>query len=156
MKTAIIYASRKGFSKSIAESIAGQLTGDVSVLDIRRKPDISGFDRVVLGGSVVAGEIRQGMKKYALKHEKELLTKKLALFVCCIEQKPENIKKYVDTTFPGSIIKHAIVVEQVGGSYVPEKENFVIRFFFGKMGMKGYNLIKEDAIKRLVDALKEQ
>ncbi|MBN2830584.1 MAG: hypothetical protein JXR56_09730 [Candidatus Cloacimonetes bacterium] len=154
MRTAVIYASRKGFSKEIASKIARQLDGEVDVLDVRRKPSTQDYDRIVLGGSVIGGEVRHGMKKYAQKHEKELLTKKVALFVCCIEQRPENIDKYFRKSFPTALVEHAVTAEQVGGSYVPEKENFFIRFMFKKMGMKGYDLVREDSIKKLVNALK--
>ena len=67
-KALIVYATRKGGTKNIADLIAegmrfeGWEAKTVDVTGIKKEPDLEGFDAYVFGSATYHGEMMQGMK----------------------------------------------------------------------------------------------
>ena len=78
MKTAIIYCTKHGTTEKAARLIAEKLSGsDVSLinLDQEDEPDLSVFDRIIIGGSIHIGTIQKDIRNLCIKHLDELIQK---------------------------------------------------------------------------------
>ena len=75
-KALIVYASRSGETKKIAELIGegiriqGAEASVVNVSDVKKVEDLSGFDAYVFGSATYHGEMMQGMKTMLFLAEK--------------------------------------------------------------------------------------
>lgn len=75
-KALIVYASRSGETKRIAELIGegiriqGGEASVVNVSDVKKVEDLSGFDAYVFGSATYHGEMMQGMKTMLFLAEK--------------------------------------------------------------------------------------
>jgi menaquinone-dependent protoporphyrinogen oxidase len=80
MKTAIIYTSKHGTTEKVAASIAEKLmeANGVELFSLKNNtnPDISGFETVILGTSIYAGQASGKMKTFCKANESALLQKK--------------------------------------------------------------------------------
>ena len=133
MKTLIIYASTYGYAKECTEKVAELIEGDVTVLNIKtdRVPSLEEFDNVVLGGSIYMGQIYKKLKEYAQANLKQLLNKRVALFICC--GLPKNFEETIKNCFPQELLDHAIAKECFGGELRTEKMNLAHKMIAGLM-----------------------
>jgi menaquinone-dependent protoporphyrinogen oxidase len=102
----IVYGTRTGTTANTAELIAESLQKEgltVKVVDAKKEKvkDITGFDLVVVGSGVQIGKWTGEADDFLKKQQKELASKKLALFVCCGAATPlsegEQKTKEMDT-----------------------------------------------------------
>lgn len=121
MKTLILYATKHGATRKIAELISQEIPDSIvrNVEDQEVHLDI--YDRVILGSSLMAGQIRKPLKKYVLKHKQELLTKQLGLFLSGFDEKQQET--YFSHNFPPEIVAAAKAKALLGGIYDPQKCN---------------------------------
>jgi menaquinone-dependent protoporphyrinogen oxidase len=108
MKALIVYGTRYGAAASTAQEIAKVLTQqglEVKVVDAKREKinDIAGYNLVVVGSGIQINRWTSEPEDFLKGHQKELATKKLALFVCCgsaTTGKPEDLaeakRKYLE------------------------------------------------------------
>ena len=75
-KTLIVYATRSGSTKKIAEAIAEGLrieggdTNVVNVTQIKKELDLAGYDAYIFGSATYHGDMMQGMKTMLFQAEK--------------------------------------------------------------------------------------
>ena len=75
-KALIVYATRSGSSKKIAEAIAeglrieGSDINVVNVTQIKKEPDLAGYDAYIFGSATYHGDMMQGMKTMLFQAEK--------------------------------------------------------------------------------------
>lgn len=84
MKTAILYLTRDGQTKKIAERIASQLTG-CTLINLRDQAVVSAtnfanFDQIAMGASIRYGHFDPLLEKFIAEHAYLLNTKKSAFF----------------------------------------------------------------------------
>ena len=94
MKTLIVFSSKYGMVERCAKIIAEKLGGAV-LENLRNNSDIklSDYDTIIIGGSIYSGKIRDEVKEFCNKQFKELMKKRLGLFIC-------NMGNGVLTIFP--------------------------------------------------------
>ena len=101
-KALIVYGTRYGAAASTSEEIARTLRHsgiDVRVVNAKGEKigDISPYDLVIVGSGIQMHRWTSEPEDFLKKFQKELATKKLALFVCCgsatDKQKPELAEK---------------------------------------------------------------
>ena len=126
MRTLIIYATKYGATKIIAESIASHLE-DADILDISssHNPKISDYDCIVLGSPLTAGTIRKEIKEFANKYADELKSKNLGLYVSGLQASGEA--EYFEQNFSSVLLETAKVKAFLGGIFDPEKCGFLAR-----------------------------
>ena len=78
MKSAVIYTSKLGNAKKVAERIAKALDADLIKIG-KEKIDISGYDRIIVGSGVYAGSISKAMDRFITEND----LKNASLFVTC-------------------------------------------------------------------------
>lgn len=158
MKTLIAYATSHGCTEQCAEKVRDGLDGEVETINLRRntRTDPADFDRVIIGGSIHAGRIQGRIKRYCSKHEKTLLTKKLGLFLCCME-KEDRAREQFDANYPETLRNHAAAAGIFGGAFNLEKMNFVAKAIVRKVAgvTESVNEISEEAIDRFIEAFKK-
>ena len=66
MKTLIIYMSTHGCTKQVVTELAEQLNGEVTIKNLKedKNPDFQNYDRVIIGGSIHAGQIQRKIREY--------------------------------------------------------------------------------------------
>ena len=80
MKTLILYSSRDGQTKKIAEFMAQYLEGEVMISPLMEEQDLQVFDRVIIGASVRYGHFNKQVYRFVERHH-ELLNAKSAVFL---------------------------------------------------------------------------
>lgn len=92
MKTAVVYFSRTGHSKKIAEAIAASL--QLKAVDVKTKPTLEAVDLLVLVGGIYAGASSPELKAYAEGISKQQVRKVLLITSCTSNrQKQEMIRQ---------------------------------------------------------------
>jgi menaquinone-dependent protoporphyrinogen oxidase len=101
-KALIVYGSRYGAAASTAEEIAKTLHQEgleTRVVDAKKEKikDIAEYDLIIVGSGIQMHRWTGEPEDFLKKHQKELASKKLALFVCCgsasDKEKPELAEK---------------------------------------------------------------
>jgi len=159
MKTAIVYMSKHGTTAKIVKIISEHLTHqsyDVFNLRNDNTPDISGYDFVIIGGSIHAGMIQKRVKQFCINNTIILLDKKVGLFLCCMEV-GEKANEQFNNAFPAELREHAFYTGLMGGECLTDKMNFfernLVRMVVG--GPEKYPKMNDNAINTLLKELDE-
>ena len=117
MKTILVYQTRHGSTKRVAEKIAKRIGNTQIVnLDDNPSPDLTAYDQVILGKPMYAGLSNSAMKTFGIAHKAELLQKRLGLFVLGLQ--PEGSKQREEEfrlAFPSDLQHHAMQYAFLGG-----------------------------------------
>jgi len=132
MKALILYASKYGAAKEIAQRIADKM-GEAAICDLKQSniPSLSAFDCVIIGSSVYAGSIRKEAKVFAAENADELCKKPLGLFLSGFAEDGN----YYEKNFPPKILQAVKARGFLGGIFDPKKANGFERFII-KIVMK--------------------
>ena len=137
MKIAIIYDSKYGTTEKVSISIADKLmeANEVELFALKKNPDpdISGFDMVILGSPIYAGQASSKIKSFCKVNEAVLLQKKIALFICGMHPEKKEQEKELQNAYPEVLQKKAIAVGFLGGEFLFEKMNFFERMIIKKI-----------------------
>jgi len=136
MKIAIIYASSHGTTQKVAELIAEKINEkDVVCLEAKKSinADLTTFDKIIIGGSIHAGQMQKSIVKFCEANSEKLLQSPLALFVCGMETDPEKKQAEVEKAYPEKLRSHASIVKFTGGEFLFEKMNFMERLIIKKI-----------------------
>ena len=126
MKTLIIYATKNGATKKIAEAIAGYM-GNATLHDINSAGSVSigSYDCIILGSPLTAGQVHKSIKSFAVKHTNELQNKKLGIFLSGLQADGED--EYLKQNFSKELLDKADAKACLGGIFDPEKCGFFAR-----------------------------
>ena len=126
MQTLIVYATKYGATRQIAESIAAEMGGAVLCdLSNGEAALLAEYDCVIIGSPLMAGAVRKEVKAFAMAHVNELATKKLGIFLSGLQA--EGLEEYLSNNFLAELIDAAMAKALLGGIYDPEKCGFFAR-----------------------------
>jgi menaquinone-dependent protoporphyrinogen oxidase len=149
MTTLIVYATNHGCALKCVERLASRLGGRVMSVDLKKNedPDPSNYDAVIVGGSIHAGHIQKKVGRYFKWRGSVLKTKKLGLFICCMEEGAKAEQELKDA-FPAEFIAHASATGLFGGEFDFSKLNFLEKAMIKKASgvTKSVSKIDEAAI----------
>jgi len=152
MKTLVVYASKHGCTEKCAQILAQALSEDVTLANLREgTPDLTGYEGIIFGAPVYAGNIPPEAKKFHSENAELLKAKKLGLFTCGLEV--EKSAQQLAAVFPAELVSQAAVKAPFGGAINLEKQNFFLRFMLKKM-MKikeSYEAINRQAIAEFAE-----
>lgn len=152
MKTAIIYLSRHGTTEKVAHMICDRLSGDeITLINLKEspEPDLSNFERIVIGTSVYAGDVRKPFKRFCTNENLCLFAcKELGLFVCGMEEDEFKQTQELERAFPEQMRRFAKAKAFVGGEFLFDKMGF-----FEKMIVKKITKISSTVSRINADAL---
>lgn len=163
MKTLIIYATKHGTTKKITDILAKKLKEkkeDVKVINIKeiKNYNIRVFDRVIIGGSIHAGNIQKNIKKFCKEHEQELKEKQLGLFITCMMNNEDIQKAQLEKAYSKELRDKSKATGILGGEYLFEKMNFLEKIMVKLIAKtnKTTTKIDKDAIDKFAkDVLKK-
>lgn len=151
MKTLILYLSKHGTTEKVARMIQSGLADEVTIVHLKqnRKPDLTSFQRVIIGTSVYAGTPSKSLMKFCLANLKELQTKELGLFVCGMEPDKDKQQKELANAFPAELVQIAKASVFAGGEFLFEKMNFFERMVIKKIAKTSVSIsrIDESSVK---------
>jgi len=153
MNTLIVYASKRGSTREIAERIASYLTADLVDLSQNATPNLSSYDSVIIGASVYAGGIHKLVKRFITQYADEIQQKSFGLFVGGMSDK--EVETYFQENFPKRILQQAKATAFLGGVFDPKTSGAVLRFIM-KVAIKQteyLNTIDDRKIKDFVDEM---
>ena len=154
MKTLILYATKYGATREIAERISRNL-GDVVIFDLKQGdlPDLAEFDCVIIGSSLYAGSIRKEAKAFLAKNADTLRQKKIGLFLSGMAS--EGGQKSFTDNFPKEVVQAAKASSVLGGIFDPEKAGRLERMVMKMVTKKSeyISTIDDEKIKEFVKTL---
>lgn len=103
-KVLVVYGTKTGCTEDIAKHIGKTLAeagAEVDVLTAADKPDPAGYDAVVVGSGVRAGNWHSAVSKWVDEHAETLRTKPVAFFTACLTmaigpEKSDEVRAYTD------------------------------------------------------------
>lgn len=145
MKTMITYCSTHGCTEKVATQIQQLLGTETTLVNLKNKKqtDVNEFDRVIIGGSIHAGQIQKKVKDFCGKNMENLLKKELGLFICCMEE-GEKAEAELRNVFPKELQKHAKATACLGGEFNFEKMNFIEKMIVKKVAKVNHSTSNVD------------
>ncbi len=134
MKMLIAYASRKGAAAEMARTAAQTLRENLTApedpihladLSQRPQPNPAEYDRIILGGSILAGGLHRKAAQYLAAHTETLKRKPLALFLSCLQE--DQWEEMAENNFPEELRRHAVGIYRLGGRLRMKEHNFIVR-----------------------------
>jgi len=151
METLIAYMTTHGCTERIAQQIAGQMSGKVELCNLKThpSPDLSVYKRVIVGGSIHAGQIQKQVKEFCRQSAAQLREKELGLFVSCLYE-GEVARQQLQVAFPPELLLHAKCTARLGGAFDFEKMNFWERWMVKKVAriQGSASLVDQEAVDR--------
>jgi menaquinone-dependent protoporphyrinogen oxidase len=156
MKTAIVYTTQHGTTAKVAAMINELAAGKAELIDLKKvkRPDLSDYDRIIVGGSIHAGQVQKRIRKFCETYQSELSVKPLGLFLSCMEEN-EKAKVQLEAAFPEALRNHAVSTKLTGGELLFENMNFIEKYMIKKIGKmtESVSKIKHDQIKELAQEM---
>lgn len=133
-KTIIIYQSRSGTTEKAARLLAEKLNDKVEIINLKKDktPAIADYSNIIIGGSIRASMIQSGIKKFIEKNMALLSTKKVGLFLCCMEE-GETAEKQFKESYPEELRSKALATGFFGGEFDFDRLNFLERGIIKKV-----------------------
>lgn len=161
MKTAIIFKTKHGTTEKVAYMLAKDLSSDgseVRVIDLAktRQPHLVSYERIIIGGSIHVGKIQREIRTFCERHSDVLRTKKLGLYICCMETDDKKRQKEFEDAFPENLKKHASAKAIMGGEFLLEKMNFIERLVVRKVAhtRESVHDIDTEAVEKFLKEIK--
>lgn len=158
MSAMIVYMTKHGCTEKAATMLKEHLGGDVKLVDLKRnkKPDLSGHDTIIIGGSIHAGSIQSEIRKFCESNGEVLLGKRLGLYICCMYE-GEVAEKQFDEAYPEDLRRHAAVTGLFGGALLLEKMNFIERKVIKKIAKieESVSRIDDEAIREFASGVSQ-
>ena len=82
-KVAVLFSTWCGSSRDAAIWVSEGMGGIAKVFDVRENPDLTGFDHIVIGGSIRSGVTPKELQDYIAKNKAILKGKVRGLFAVC-------------------------------------------------------------------------
>ena len=89
MTTAVIYSSKLGATRKVAEYIADKIGAEA--INVKNCTDISGYDRIIIGSGVYAGRPSKAIIRFVEANKEKLSA--ASLFVCCMYNDEKGAKQ---------------------------------------------------------------
>ena len=146
MRTAIIYSSKHGTTEKVANMIAEKIStsNDVTLISLSStsKPDLSPYEKVILGTSIYAGRPTIKMRKFCRRYKDILQSKTIGLFVCGM--RPANKEAELQGAYPEYLHNIAKAEDFMGGKLLFEKMPFFRRRIMKRMAKTDTSVSKLD------------
>ncbi len=153
MKTLVLYGSHKGCTRRCAATVSEQI-GDSKTVDLARspRPELDGYDTIVLGSSVWAGKVHPKVKRFVKRNLPALLDKRLGLFICSGDEQADHLGQ----NYPGALVEHAEAKANFGGALNINDYGAFLKFMLKTQAgvTESYNRVKPEAISRFSNALR--
>jgi len=152
VKVLIAYRSRYGATESCARTLAGKISGETVLHDlrVRSRPPVGDFDVVLIGGSIYGGRIQREIEPFCDRERQQLLSRRVGLFICCFYQGERGMAELA-AAFPPWLAAHAFARELLGGQLSVEKLSLLDRLLVRGLirPAREIRAVRADALDRL-------
>ena len=159
MNTLIAYAGKYGATREACEELRNELTGEVTLVDLGagETADPADFDRVLVGGAIYAGALKEEAKTFLEEHQAVLQTVDLGLFLCGADEKEERRETFFRDNVPEDLLSHARVRGHFGHQFHFDRMNFFERMIVKKIVKvrKSEDKLDREAVKRFASAVEQ-
>ncbi len=159
MKTLITFCTKHGCTEKVAKQIRDYLGDEATLYNLKDKTqvDVKSFDRIIIGGSIHAGQIQKQVKEFYSENQDLLLEKELGIFICCMEE-GEKAEQELQNVFPDTLLSHAKATACLGGEFNFEKMNFLEKMIVKKVAKvdRSVSNIDTDAIRFFSDQMNKK
>ncbi len=97
---AVVYGTWCGSSRDAAVWISEGMGGIADVFDVRENPDLKGFDRIIIGGSIRGGVTSKALQEYITANKEWLREKVRGFFAVCGNMRrpvgPQQTTTFID------------------------------------------------------------
>ena len=154
MKTLILYATKYGATKTLAEKIAAKMPGEAAIQEVSDPAvNLSEYDSIILGTSIYMGKSRKQMKTFIQNNLPTLLQKRIGLFLSCLQDENDSVSRQFQIAFPKELRDHALCLAALGGvvdrNRLSKFDGLIMRMVIGVMP----DLPKD---KRVISTLAEE
>jgi menaquinone-dependent protoporphyrinogen IX oxidase len=132
MKTIIIYDSKRGTTETCAFKIKEALKCDAVSLRDNHDVSVTDYDMTIIGTPIYAGQTSRLVKNFCASNENILKNKKLAFFVCGLDDPVQMIEAF-KKAIPTELANNALIISHFGGELHPERAKFLMKFIMKKM-----------------------
>lgn len=145
MKTTIIYATSHGCTEKAVQELSQKLSGEVITYNLQQNPTptFDNADRVIIGGSIHAGQIQKKVRDFCTANMEALSYKEIGLFICCMYE-PEVAREQIKNAFPEELHQMAKTEAIFGGEFNFDKMNFVEKMLVKKIARVRESVSKID------------
>lgn len=158
MRAILIYTTKHGTTLKVANTIRHSSKHNISLNNLKKnsKPNLKNIDLVIIGSSLHAGSISRKMKRYLKNNEDLLLSKKVAIYLCGMQE--GKTEEQFSSNFSEKLRNHAFAITFVGGEFLFEKMNFVQKSIIKKISgvEESVSKIKDDELQEFIHALRMQ
>lgn len=137
--TLIVFASNHGTVERCARELFRKIEGKVDICNLNQReymPDLSGYDTVIVGGSIHSGKIQDEISLFCNEHMELLASKRLGLFINCLYS-GEKAQQQLDDAFPEILNRKALVRDYFGGEVDRLKLSFWERMVITRLVEQG-------------------
>lgn len=126
MKTLIAYASTHGCTENVAQLLKEKLNSEVELVNLKKypNPDLSSSTRIIIGGSIHAGQIQRRVKEFCEKNLDIFQHKEIGLFICCMYE-GQTAKEQLRNAFPEKLHQFSKTEAIFGGELDFKKMGFI-------------------------------
>ena len=158
MKTLIIYATSHGSTEKAVKELSQKLSGEITSMDLKNYSSISfqEFDRIIIGGSIHAGQIQKRIRDFCSANLEQLKSKEIGLFICCMYD-AEIAREEIRNAFPEELHQMAKTEAIFGGEYNFDKMNFVEKMLVKKIAKVSESVsnLDHDSIDRFANRMEK-
>jgi menaquinone-dependent protoporphyrinogen oxidase len=143
MPTLIVFRTTHGFTEKAVQMLMTGMKDDTTVVNLLgdHNPDLSGFDKIIIGGSIHMGGIQKEIRNFCIVNLQELLQKKVGLFLCCMFEGDIERRQFEDA-FPAELRAHAVATGFFGGEISFEKMNVMEKLIVKKIAKIDRNVTR--------------
>ena len=158
MKTLIIYATSHGGTEKAVKELSQKLSGEITSMDLKNhpSPSLQEFDRIIIGGSIHAGQIQKRIRNFCSANMEQLKSKEIGLFICCMYE-AEIAREEIKNAFPEELHQMAKIEAIFGGEYNFDKMNFAEKLLVKKIAKVSESVsnLDHDSIDRFANRMEK-
>ncbi|MDF2524300.1 MAG: flavodoxin, partial [Clostridiales bacterium] len=112
---------------------AGKLSERADLCNLKngKVPQLSKYDKVIIGGSVYVGKVQKEVREFCSNNLALLKEKKVGLFTCGMQQ--DAVETAFASSFPKELLSNAAAKECFGGEFIFKKMNFLEKMIVKKI-----------------------
>ncbi len=134
MKTLIVYMSTHGCTEQVVRQLSEKLGEETEVINLKRDivPDLDDFSRIIIGGSIHAGQIQRKVRDFCEKNMDVFRHKEVGLFICCMYE-GQQAKDQLKNAFPEKLHQYSKAEAILGGEFNFSRMNFLEKMIVKKV-----------------------
>jgi menaquinone-dependent protoporphyrinogen oxidase len=144
-KVLIVYETLHGSAEKCAMLLREQLNHETELIRLKENEniDLSGYDIIIVGGSIHMGVIHTRVRNFVQKNFDLLNCKPHGLYLCCMEQ-GDSAKVQFENAFPEKLRSSSIANGLFGGEFNFKKMSIFDRTFTKKVAKVNTSISRLD------------